>query len=63
MSSLPNCPKCGNTVFSHGNIVAGSLGHIPVIYCKKCGCIISVIYKEVPNTVIITNPIINEEKE
>lgn len=57
MSSLPRCPKCENMVFKSGVIVAGELGHVPVIYCAKCGCIISVQSEKNSSTIIVVNPI------
>ena len=39
MSSLPKCPKCEHTVISIGTVA----GTVRVLYCSKCGCIISVI--------------------
>lgn len=61
MASTPSCPKCGNTSFSCGTIAAGSLGHVPVIHCNKCGCIISVVSNGTPNTVIVTNPVVTKK--
>jgi predicted nucleic-acid-binding Zn-ribbon protein len=41
-SIRPKCPKCGSAKFSLDNIPLGGIGEsAAVIYCSKCGAIVS----------------------